>query len=330
VVPERDIFVQHKRYQALADYLSAKLGQPVQIAMLNTYQAVLLDLGEKKIDGAFVGSLVAVLAMDRLDARVLVRGDGMGRDTYCGVLIVPEDSPIRSVADLGGKSVGMVRTTTAGHLFPLWLLTREGLLLTVHTSPAHTVWVGTHDDLVAAVMSGQVDAGAVKDRRLEACLAEHPGWKVRRLAQSASVPEITLVLRADVAPVWGPRLSDTLLRMHEDERGRQTLRELGSSRYIVTLPHEYAAIYDMVDQLGQDWSLMGISGPALRRPSTRPAAQRMDDGRDGRHGRNGHGLYGQGNRGNVFVSSISSIPSISSMSSIEPFATGASVSHASP
>ncbi|OQB81831.1 MAG: Phosphate-import protein PhnD precursor [Planctomycetes bacterium ADurb.Bin126] len=268
LVPERDIFNLHRRYRALMDYLSRKLGQPIALATSSSYEGVLQDLADKRIDGAFLGSLVTVLAMDRLDVTPLVRGDGKGKDTYSGLLIVRDDSPIREVEQLAGKSIGMVRTTTAANLFPIWLLSRHGLL---HGADRRIVWVGTHDDVAAAVHGGQIAAGAIKDRRLEALLPRHPEWKFRRLAQSKFVPENTLVLRGDKAETWGPALRDLLLHMHEDEQGRQTLEQLGSARFVVTRPEEYAPIFDMVDQLGEHWHDVNIGGPPPRRPASIPA-----------------------------------------------------------
>lgn len=267
LVPERDIFVQHKRYQALMDYLSSRLGQPVVQATMSSYDGVLQDLADKKVDGAFLGSLVTVLAMDRLDVELLVRGDGRGKDTYSGMLIVREDSPIRTAEQLQGKTVGMVRTTTAGHLFPMWFLSRHDLLRDLDK---RIVWVGTHDDVATAVHAGQIDAGAVKDRRLEALQPAHPEWKFRCLARSEFVPENTLVLCREKADQWGPRLRDLLLHMHEDEQGRRTLEQLGSTRFVPTLPEQYAAIYAMAEQLGGQWNAAEIPGRPPRRPATVP------------------------------------------------------------
>ena len=68
LVPEHDIFALRKSYQKLAGYLSRKLQQPVEMVTLHTYEAVLFDFKERQIEGAFLGSLVAVLAIrtDRL------------------------------------------------------------------------------------------------------------------------------------------------------------------------------------------------------------------------------------------------------------------------
>src|SRR4051794_19913862 len=93
VIPERDIFEQRRRYLALAEYLSERLGRPVELVTAQSYEAMIGDLRDKQVDVAFLGSLVAVLAADRLDAQILVKPQLPGAiSTYRGVIFVAENS----------------------------------------------------------------------------------------------------------------------------------------------------------------------------------------------------------------------------------------------
>jgi phosphonate transport system substrate-binding protein len=270
VVPERDIFVQSKRFKALAIYLSQRLGRPVEMVTVNTYEAVLQDFSEKKIDAAFLGSLVAVLAADRLNAKVLVKPEHAGGvSTYRGVVFVKEDSPIKSIADLADHSIAMVRTTTAGNLYPCCLLVKNGLMTGGHAPKI--VWSGTHDDVAMEVMEGRADAGAIKDLRLDDMLRSNPQWKIRRLATSEAVPDNALVAGADMPADLRARLSEVLMKMDGDDRGRKVLLELDLKRYVPCSAQEYGPIYDMIDQLGAAWDRIGVAGRPPRRPATGPA-----------------------------------------------------------
>jgi len=266
IVPERDVFQQRQRYQHVADYLAARLDRPVELATVNTYEAVLRDFEEGQIDGAFLGSLVTVLAMDRLGARVLVKPDiGGGVTSYHGVLFAREDSPITSLDQLPGKRIAMVRATTAGDLFPAWLFATGGLLDAAE--PPRRTWVGTHDEVFEMVSAGKADAGAIKNLRLNAMLREHPDAKVRILSEGRPVPNNALVVRKDLPAELARTLSELLLAMHENEPGRAALREIGVERFVPCDRREYAAIYDMVEQLGGRWDKTGIGGPAPLRPA---------------------------------------------------------------
>ncbi|MEX0777354.1 MAG: phosphate/phosphite/phosphonate ABC transporter substrate-binding protein [Phycisphaeraceae bacterium] len=271
LIPERDVFIQRQRYQALAAYLSQKLDRPVQLVTLNTYSSVLDELAHKTIDGGFLGSMVAVLAHDRLDAQVLVKPQHAGHpghpgspaqagglSTYRGVLIVRDDSPIQSVADLRGRSLAMVRTTTAGNLFPLALLAEHQLL--GDGRPAFR-WVGTHDDVAQAVMDGQVDAGAMKDLRLDAFEKDHPQAKLRRVAVSAAMPDNALVVRGDLDAALVAQLRQAMLGMDSNADGKAVLAGLDNQRFVACEMAEYQAVYDMTRTIGSAWDQVGVEGP---------------------------------------------------------------------
>jgi phosphonate transport system substrate-binding protein len=271
LIPERDIFAQRARYRALVDYLADRLRRPVELVTNNTYEGVLDDFASNRVDAAFLGSLVAALAMDRHDARVVLKPELPGGvTTYRGVLLVRPASGIERVDDLEGRTIAMVNATTAGDLFPVFEMTRRGLLTS--PSPPDIVWVGTHDAVIQEVMAGRVDAGAAKDLRLQAYEAEHPDHKLRRLAVSDPVPNNALLLRRAVADELGPMLAEIMLRMEEDPIGRQTLAEFGAVRFVPCTAEEYEAIHVMVDELGERWSALGVSGPPPSRKTVIPGA----------------------------------------------------------
>jgi len=271
LVPERDIFQLRKRYLALTRYLDKRLGRPVDVVTVNTYQAVLQDFAEKKIDAAFLGSLVAVLTVDRLGAHVLVKPvDEAGVSTYRGVIFVRQDSPIRKIEDLAGHSIAMVKTTYAGDLFPIWEMHRTDIN---HWAAApRKVWVGTHDEVILETLGGRADAGAVKNLRLDAFEASHPDIKVRRLATSEPVPNDAFVVRADLAETLGVQLRDIMLAMDKDPEGAKALAGFSAVRFVPCGMEEYAPIYDMLEGLGDHWDRLGIDGPPPKRPP--PAAGR--------------------------------------------------------
>lgn len=268
IVPERDIFGQRQRYRALAEYLSQRLGRQVELLTVRTYQDVIEDFREKKVEAAFLGSLVAVLAVDQLDAQVLLKTELPGGiSSYRGVIIVPEDSPLQSMEDLRGRRIAMVRTTLAGHLFPMAEFSKRGWLDDPSAAPT-PLWLGTHDEVIGAVRAGQADAGAVKDLRLhELEKVQQPKLRLRRLAISPAVPENALVVRRDVVDPLGRELAAELMKMDSMPQGRAVLEQFGAERFVPCSLEEYSAIYDMSQALAARWNAIGLSGePPVRRP----------------------------------------------------------------
>ncbi len=269
LIPERDILEQKKRYLALANYISSRLGVDVQLVTARTYGQVLADLQSGEIDAAFLGSFVTVLAVDRVGAEILAKPRLLsGRSTYRGVIFVADASPARTTQDLAKSSVAIVRTTTGGNLFLISEMSRLGMFSDPAISP-RLMWVGTHDDVIGEVLAGRADAGAVKDVRLDEYLAGHPEVRVRRLAQSAEVPENAFAVRADLPDAEKARLKQILLGMSDDPSGAKVLQEFGASAFVACHQEEYDAVFDMIDQLGGRWELVGIEGPPPRRFAAR-------------------------------------------------------------
>lgn len=265
LIPERNIYAQRRRYQLLAEALGGRIGRPIELVTLTTYLGVLDEFEDGDIDAAFLGSMVSTLAHDRIGARVLVKPvTPEGISTYRGVIFVRPDSPIQRVADIAGQSIAMVRTTTAGNLFPIYQFEELGLL---HgDDPPKLRWVGTHDDVIYEVLEGRVAAGAAKDLRLAAFEAEHPAQAMRKLAISRPVPNNALLVRPGLDPLLTDQLTEALLKMHEDSRGAAVLGQFGAARFVPCSIDEYLAVYQMVEALGEDWPLVGVAGPPPERP----------------------------------------------------------------
>jgi phosphonate transport system substrate-binding protein len=242
----------------------------VELVTGSSYQTALDDLDHNKVDVAILGSLVTVLAVDRYDAQVMLKTDLLeGGSEYAGVICVREDSPVRDVEDLAGKRVALVRATMAGNLFPVAdFIHRE--MMDGENAPK-TIWVGTHDDAVLAMVEGMVDAAAVKDARLDAWARAHPSARVRILAQSPEVPESSIVARAGVAKALREQVAQALLKMEESDAGRATLREYGAVRFLPCSIDEFQPVYDLVTQMGSSWEKLGVPGkPPKPRKSSQP------------------------------------------------------------
>ena len=271
LTPERDIYDQRERYHALSHYLSKQLNRPVEFVILSTYANILKDFEEEKIHGAFLGSLVAVLAMDRMGAKpVVVPERSAGCSSYHGVLFVRDDSSIKCLDDLSEKkrTMAMVRTTTAGHIFPLCTIMK--LKLWGESAQPDILWMGTHDDVVSAVINGRADIGAVKNLRLDVLVENNSKWKIRQLAISKCVPNNALILRSDVYEQLAPLMLRAMQGMTDDTEGRQALESLKISKFIPCNHIDFFSVYEMIDCVLPEWKRVGIPGKPPVPPASWP------------------------------------------------------------
>lgn len=270
VIPEHDIFAQRRRYQAMADYLSGELKQPVELVTVSSYENIIADFSDHQIDAAFLGSLTAVLAVDQFQVQILVKAErAENQSGYSGVLFVPEASSIRSVNELAGQTLAVVRTTMAAHLFPAYELKKASLLGTDRAPKL--LWVGTHDDVLSEVAAGRASAGAVKNLRMKQWMDRNPSQRLRVLSESAAVPESAFAVRRDFSPETTAMLRKILLAMNASERGETTLKAFGAMRFSECSTHEFEPIYAMADVLAPVWSDLGMPGRLPKRPATLPA-----------------------------------------------------------
>jgi len=273
LIPERDVFAQRRRYRTLADDLAQRLGRPVELVTVNTYQAMLDELAARRVDAAFVGSMVGALAIDRLACEPVAKPvlpDGTAN--YRGVLFTRGDSPLTTVPALAGRPVAMLRTTLAGNLFPAVEFQRQGVL--DGPRAVRPVWLGTHDDVIRAVVEGRADAGAAKDLIVAEHARAHPESPLRWLVVSRPVPNNALIVRRDLAATLAPALRETLLAMDRDAAGRAALAAFGAARFEACAAAEFDPLYDLAGELGAAWPKVGIDGPPPKRRGDTAATTR--------------------------------------------------------
>lgn len=255
LIPEKNIFGQIDRYQPLADYVSSKLGRSVQLRVLSRYGNILRNFESANMDGAFLGSFTYVLARQKLNLEVLARPLGTdGRSTYHGLLVVRKDSGIRTVGDLRGKSFAFVdKATTAGYLFPLALLRKNGVS-DYRDFFKEAYFAGTHEDVARDVLEKRAAAGALKNRIFEDLASRDPGFEreLAIIARSRPVPENGLAVRASMDRGLKERLRAILLQMDLDASGREVLRSMRAVRFIRTADEDYEPVVEYAREAGLD------------------------------------------------------------------------------
>jgi phosphonate transport system substrate-binding protein len=255
LIPELNIFKQKARFRPLGEYLTRKVGVPVEFTILSRYGNIIDSFTTEKMDGAFFGSFTGALAIERLGVVPLARPVNLdGSSTYHGHLFVRSDSGIRSVKQLRGKRMAFVdRATTAGYVFPLAVLRKAGI-----PSPegffGEYYFTGSHDAAIAAVLDGKADAGAAKHSVYDRMRRENP--RIDRdltvIAESPPVPSNGLCVRRDLDPGLKAALKAALLSLEKDPVGDVVLTEFGALRFIETTAEDYRPVGEMAREAGLD------------------------------------------------------------------------------
>ena len=155
------------------------------------------DLANGTIQFAIVGTLSYLQAHTRYGVMPLVRGlNADGQGVYRAAIITRPTSPIKSLADLRGKTFAFgASNSTQGHLIPRILLEQSGIRL---SDLAAYEYAGSHAEVANAVISGRFDAGGMQDT-LAQSLANR--GLVRILALSTDYPSSGIVVAPGVDPI---------------------------------------------------------------------------------------------------------------------------------
>ncbi len=150
-----------EKFNPLAEYLGKKLGKKIELRVVSDYEGALRDIGQGITQFCFMAPVTYVLANKKHGAEVLVKTLIGGKSTYRSVMIAKSDSKINSVKDLkGGKFAFGNPHSVSSYVAPRIMLLDAGIDL---KDLLHYEYVGPHEDVVNAVISGNFDAGAVTE-----------------------------------------------------------------------------------------------------------------------------------------------------------------------
>ncbi|HWR98674.1 MAG TPA: phosphate/phosphite/phosphonate ABC transporter substrate-binding protein [Candidatus Methanoperedens sp.] len=257
LLPERNVFEQKKRYQPLQEYLSSACTCTVTFKLLDNYQLIFSEILERRVDGAFFGSMNGAIAQLKGAVEVLARPvDLKGISTYKGYIFTRNGSGATiDPRTWKGRNIALVnRVTTAGYLYPLALLRRSGLRGDPAAFFRGMSFTGSHDAAMLAVFNGEADLGACKDTVYEEQERVHPelARALTVLGESAAVPSNGLGVRPELDATVKAKLRESLLRMHEREDGQRALRQFGAQRFIETNLRDYEPVLTMAREAGVD------------------------------------------------------------------------------
>ncbi|MCM0082765.1 PhnD/SsuA/transferrin family substrate-binding protein [Geomonas sp. Red32] len=211
-----------ERYQPLMDYLTENTPYRFELVLGEDYLETARLLKEGKVEIAAVGDgglAKAVLGYGMVPI-VKPRND-KGRPVYRSCLVVPVDSPIRSVRDLRGKRVAFAyRHSISGNLFAWKLLSQYGMKGSDFSDmETHK----THGEALASVLRGEHDAAFVR----EATALHHLKRGVRMIACSEEIPSVPLLARPATPKEVVAQVTAALLKLDPaNPRHRAVLKSL--------------------------------------------------------------------------------------------------------
>ena len=160
-------------YRPLAQYLATRLGRPVQLRTVDSWEGLAKSLVNGETDIALMGPWGYVLANHFAEAQVVSTILYQGKPEYFALIVTHPDSGLESIADLiGAKGKGRTfafgdKGSTSGYLIPRHFFMQQGVDPEKHFS---RVVYTKHQAIQTQVSTGQLDAGADFNRNRTAMI----------------------------------------------------------------------------------------------------------------------------------------------------------------
>lgn len=199
--------VMHKRLTPLTKYLSDKLGRPVHLMLSKDMPDAIQNASQGKVELAYLTPVAYIRSHAAGNTHIIVKMKTKNKDTFKLMIVVRENSPIKSVKDLIGKSFAfgdeaalLQRAVVVGSGIPLDKLGSYDYL-------------NHYDNIVRAVLLGKYDAGILKDTMAYK-------WKdkgIRIIYSSPDLPPYNIAASSKVGPKMLAKIKDAFLSLDENK-----------------------------------------------------------------------------------------------------------------
>ena len=230
----------------LRDYLSGKIGRPVELVIPTNYNATVEGLGNGSLDFAYLGGLTYLKAREAYGVIPLVQRSSDKQ--FHSLFITQTGSPINNLGDLRGKrfAFGDV-SSTSGHLMPDYALRNAGLDPDKDLSVRYT---GNHPATAKAVESGTVDAGALDESVFKSLVdgGQIDKTKVRVFSTTPPFVDYVWVARKDVPVAERDALSNAFLALRSPADAK-VLAILRGTSFVRADDAEYSTLRNIAVKL---------------------------------------------------------------------------------
>jgi len=212
VLNQRSVALTAQYWNPILMYVSKKSGVPLELKLAKTTKEA-NALAEQGHYHFLYTNHFFTPERDRLGFRVIARPAGPG---IRGQLVVPHDSPIKSLAELNGKEVAFASPDAfASYWVPMDALLKNNVIVKAK-------FTANQEAGLAQLKVGTVAAAAVNDTVIQR-YARREGFEYRLLWNSELFNDLCIMASSKVPPAKVQAVREALVGMMSDPEGRKVL-----------------------------------------------------------------------------------------------------------
>jgi phosphonate transport system substrate-binding protein len=195
--------VMHKRLKPLTQYLSEQLGRPVSLKLSPNMGAAIKEVADQQVDLAYLTPVAYLKAHAKGGAKIIAKTVTNGKASFQLMIVVKEDSPIKTVADLKGKRFAFGDKRA---LLQRAAVVGAGVKM---EDFSNYQFIGHYDNIARAVLNGDFDAGILKDTMAY----QWQGKGLRILHASPDLPPYNVAAKGDIDDATLAKLKKAFLSL---------------------------------------------------------------------------------------------------------------------
>lgn len=203
-----------KAYMPILTAAAEKIGYRGRTIIVNDYEALGNALQKGTADVGWFSPAAYVSAKNNMPGVLpLVTPKVNNATSYTGYIIAKKGSGIKSLDDLAGRSFGFVdKKSASGYVYPKAALIENGK--NPDTFFGNTQFLGSHNKVIEAVLSGAIEAGATYSEAFEAAGAQAAS-NLDIIFMTDPIPKDAIVAGPNVAPELAKSLTDAFASFQE-------------------------------------------------------------------------------------------------------------------
>lgn len=232
-----------ENYAPILENIAKKVGRKAKIMIVSDYDSLGRSLLNGTIDVGWFSPFAYVATKSKGDITPIVTTVVNNNSSYHGYIIARKDKDYKSLDSLQGKRFAFVdKQSASGYVYPRAMLLEQGKQPERFFS--ETIFLGSHNRVIEAVLDGSVDAGATYSEAMDA--ARVKGLMTQGLvilAQTEAIPKDAIAAR----PGFDQELLATLKKVFVDtsdktSESNQLMKKIGLNGFIETQDKVYDII----------------------------------------------------------------------------------------